>query len=166
MTLVAVSAGESASSKTLRLVAGEVGDRGGRVIDLSTLSADGLMGRAEDPAVADAVAAAAAASVLVVATPTYRATYTGPLKCFFDRFDAGALTGTAVVLVATAGIPDHFLSLDTGGRALIASLGGTTVSKVVFAVSSDFVDGEPSPELRDRLRAAIDEADAVAKAIS
>ena len=166
MTLVAVSAGESASSKTRRLVAGEVEARGGRVIDISSLGAEGLLGRAEDPEVADAVAAAAAASVLVVATPTYRATYTGPLKCFFDRFAPGALAGTAVVLVGTAGIPDHFLSLDTGGRALVASLEGTTVSKVVYALPADFEDGEPSAEVLGRLRAALDEAEAVAAALT
>jgi FMN reductase len=162
LTLVAVSAGESASSKTLKLVAGEVTARGGRVIDLSALSADGLLGRAEDPAVADAVAAAATASVLIVATPIYRATYTGALKAFFDRFQPSALARTAVVLVATAGIPDHFLALDTGARALVASLEGTTVSKVVYAISADFVDGVPKPELADRLRGAIDQAEAVA----
>lgn len=165
MSLVALSAGESATSKTLKLVAGEVVARGGRVIDLSTLSADGLLGRSEDPAVADAVAAAASASVLVVATPIYRATYTGALKAFFDRFQPAALATTAVVLVATAGIPDHFLALDTGGRALVASLEGTTVSKVVYAVSSDFVDGEPKPELLDRLRAAIEQAETVAEVL-
>lgn len=165
MTLVAVSAGESATSKTLTLVAGEVGRRGGRVIDLSTLSADGLLGRAEDPDVADAVAAAASAFVLVVASPIYRATYTGALKAFFDRFQPGALAKTAVVLVATAGIADHFLSLDTGGRALVASLDGTTVSKVVYAISSDFVDGVPNPELVAKLSAAIDQAEAVAASL-
>ncbi|MEN3274194.1 MAG: reductase [Actinomycetota bacterium] len=165
MSLVAVSAGESATSKTLKLVAGEVSSRGGRVIDLSQLDANGLLGRAEDHAVADAVAAAAAASVLVVATPIYRATYTGALKAFFDRFQTGALAKTAVVLVATAGIADHFLSLDTGGRALVASLEGTTVSKVVYAISSDFVDGEPKPELLDALRTAIDQAEAVAASL-
>ena len=165
MTLVAISAGESATSKTLKLVAGEVGARGGRVIDLSQLDANGLLGRAEDPAVADAVVAAAAASVLVVATPIYRATYTGALKAFFDRFQPSALAKTAVVLVATAGIADHFLSLDTGGRALVASLEGTTVSKVVYAISADFVDGEPKPELLDALRAAIDQAEAVAASL-
>ena len=165
MSLVAVSAGESATSKTLKLVAGEVTGRGGRVIDLSQLDANGLLGRSDDPAVADAVAAAAAASVLVVATPIYRATYTGALKAFFDRFQTGALAKTAVVLVATAGIADHFLSLDTGGRALVASLEGTTVSKVVYAISADFVDGEPKPELLDKLRAAIDQAEAVAASL-
>ena len=165
MTLVAISAGESATSKTLKLISGEVTGRGGRVIDLSQLDANGLLGRSEDPAVADAVAAAAAASVLVVATPIYRATYTGALKAFFDRFQPNALAKTAVVLVATAGIADHFLSLDTGGRALVASLEGTTVSKVVYAISADFVDGEPKPELLDRLRAALDQAEAVAASL-
>jgi FMN reductase len=166
MTLVAVSAGESATSKTLRLVAGVVAERGGEVIDLSTLSADGLLGRTQDPQVAGAVERAAGADVLVVATPIYRATYTGALKAFFDRFAAGSLARTAVVLVATAGIPDHFLALDTGGRALIASLDGLVVPKVVYAVSADFVDGEPKPELLDALRAAIDQAEEIAKAIT
>jgi FMN reductase len=157
VTLVAVSAGESATSKTLKLALVVVG-RGGRLIDLSTLSADGLLGRSDDPDVVDAVAAASAADVLVVATPIYRATYTGALKAFFDRFQPGALAGTAVVLAATAGIPDHFLALDTGGRALIASVEGTTVAKVVYALPSDFVDGEPSDELVARMNAAIDQA--------
>ncbi len=165
MTLVAVSAGESASSKTLRLVAGVVAERGGEVIDLSTLSADGLLGRSDDADVTAAVGRASAASVLVVATPIYRATYTGALKAFFDRFPAGSLAGTAVVLVATAGIADHFLALDTGGRALIASLDGLVVPTVVYAVSADFVDGEPLPPIVDRLRAAIDEAEALAGAL-
>ena len=166
MNLVAISAGERATSKTLRLVAGIVAERGGEVIDLSTLSAEGLLGRADDPEVAAAVKRAASANVLVVATPIYRATYTGTLKAFFDRFQADALSRTAVVLVATAGIPDHFLALDTGGRALIASLGGFVVPTVVYAVSTDFVDGEPKPELLVSLRAALDEADAVATAIA
>jgi FMN reductase len=166
LNVVAVSGGESATSKTLKLAAAAV-ERGGEVIDLSTLSADGLLGRAADDAVAAAVTKAASADVLVVATPIYRATYTGAVKAFFDRFAPGALRGTAVVLVATtAGIPDHFLSLDTGGRSLIASLEGTTVSQVVYALPADFLDGEPSPEVLDRLRSAIAEADAVASALA
>jgi FMN reductase len=166
VSVVAVSGGESATSKTLKLVAGVVAERGGTVIDLSQLPADGLLGRAADDDVAGAVAAAAGASVLVVATPIYRATYTGAVKAFFDRFQPGALRGTVVVLVATAGIPEHFLALDTGGRALVASLDGLTAPSVVYALPVDFPDGEPSTEVLDRLRAAIDEAEALARATS
>lgn len=162
MNVVAVSGGESATSKTLKLVAAVVDD----VIDLSRLAADGLLGRVADPEVAAAVEKAAGASVLVVATPVYRATYTGAVKAFFDRFQPSALRRTAVVLVATAGIADHFLSLDTGGRSLVASLEGTTVAPVVYALPADFADGEPSAELVHRLRAAVEQAEKVAAALS
>jgi FMN reductase len=161
VSIVAVSGGESATSKTLRLVASVCDD----VIDLSTLSADGLLGRVEDPAVAAAVARCAAADVLVVATPVYRATYTGAVKAFFDRFSPSALRGRAVVLVATAGVADHFLALDTGGRSLVASLEGTTVAPVVYALPADFPDGSPSASIVARLRAAVEEAERVAKAL-
>jgi FMN reductase len=158
MKLVAISAGESSSSKTTALVAPIVADHRGRLIELSALSADGLLGRRDDPDVADAVAAAAGADVLVVATPIYRATYTGAMKAFFDRFEPDALANTAVVLCATAMVREHFLALDTSGRALIASLGGWTVPTVVYAARDDFTDGMPSHGLVERLRTAVLEA--------
>ena len=161
MKILAVSAGESPSSKTHALVASVVDD----VIDLSGLSADGLLGRTPDEAVDRAVQRSSDADVLVVATPVYRATYTGALKAFFDRFQPGALRGTAVVLVATARVPEHFLSLDTGGRALIASVEGTTTPTVVYATHDDFPDGRPSDAIVERLRAAIDEAEKIAQAL-
>ena len=152
--VVAVSAGDSPASKTRALAAAA----GGTLIDLLDLPADALLGRATSPEVDEAVATAAGASTLVVATPVYRATYTGALKAFFDRFPTDALRGVAVVLCATAGSRDHFLSLDTGGRALVASLGGWTVPTVVYAVSADFVDGAPGPALLALLQQALAEA--------
>ncbi len=155
MNVVAVSAGESAQSKTHALVASTCSD----VIDLSVLSADGLLGRRPDEAVEGAVSRASAADVLVVATPIYRATYTGALKAFFDRFQPGALRGTVVVLVATAMVAEHYLALDTGGRALIASLEGTTAPTVVYATREDFPDGKPSDAIIEKLRVAVADAE-------
>lgn len=166
MKLVVVSAGEGRGSKTRALVSQLVDERGGELIELWRLPAEGLLGRTDDHRVAAAVEAAAEADVLVVATPVYRATYTGALKAFFDRFPPGALAGTAVVLVATALAPEHYLSLDTGGRALIASLEGLTVPPVVYALAADFVDGRPGDEILIRLRAAVDQAEAIARSIS
>jgi FMN reductase len=117
-----------------------------------------LLGRVADPAVEAAVAAATGASRLVLASPVYRATVSGVLKAFLDRFPTGALSGTAVVLAATAAVPQHYLSLDTSGRALVASLDGWTVPTVAYATSADIVDGQVSDELRDRLAKALDEA--------
>jgi FMN reductase len=164
MSLVAVHAGESASSRTRALAAAalELGG-GGELIELSQLPADGLLGRSADPAVEAAVAAAAEASTLVLASPVYRATVSGVMKAFLDRFPAGALTGTAVVLAATAGSRDHYLSLDTSGRALVASLEGWSVPTVVYATSADIVDGKVGDELETRLRQALAEAAAIAR---
>ena len=80
------------------------------------------------------------------------------MKAFLDRFPTGGLAGTAVVLAATAAVPQHYLALDTSGRALVASLDGWTVPTVVYATSADIVDGVVSAEVRDRLTRALDEA--------
>jgi FMN reductase len=161
MGLVVVHAGESASSRTRALAAFELGG-GGELVELSELSADGLLGRASDPQVEAAVTAASQASILVLASPIYRATVSGALKAFLDRFPTGAFAGTAVVLAATAAAPEHYLSLDTGGRALVASLDGWTVPTVVYATPVDIVEGKVGAETHDRLVRALDEAAIVA----
>jgi FMN reductase len=164
-SLVAVSSGDSATSKTraLATAALEIGG-GGLLIDLIDLPADALLGRRQDNAVDAAVAAASSASVLVLATPIYRATFSGALKAFLDRFATDALAHTAVVLAATAGGPTHYLSLDTGGRSVVASLGGWTVPTVVYATSADFDDGRPSEAVTDTLRTALAQARTVSGA--
>jgi FMN reductase len=165
MRLVAVSAGDSPTSKTRALaVAGIELHGSGDLIDLSSLSADGLLGRTSDDAVADAVGLAGGADILLVATPVYRATYTGALKAFFDRFPTDGLSSTVAILAATAAAPQHFLSLDTGMRPLIASLSGWSVPTTVYATSEDFVDGKPGDETVATLRRALDEAVRVAGA--
>ncbi len=167
MALVVVSSGDSATSKTRALAAAALDHwDGGRLIDLIDLPADALLGRRPDAAVEEAVGAAAEATVLVLATPVYRATFNGTLKAFLDRFPTDALRRTAVVLVATAASPAHFLSLDTGGRSVVASLGGWTVPTVVYATGADFVDGLPGDGIAATLGSALDEARSLADAIS
>ncbi|HEY8547253.1 MAG TPA: NAD(P)H-dependent oxidoreductase [Acidimicrobiales bacterium] len=167
MSLVVVHAGESATSRTraLAVAALELGG-GGELVELTQLSADGLLGRTADPEVEAAVAAASNASILVLASPVYRATVAGPLKAFLDRFPTGALAGTAVVLAATAGSRDHYLSLDTSGRALVASLDGWSVPTVVYATSADIVDGKVSAEIQARLEQALTEAASVTASVT
>jgi FMN reductase len=159
VTVVAVHAGESATSRTRALAVAALDlAGGGHLVELSQLGAEGLLGRVDDPDVADAVARSAAATTLVLASPIYRATVSGPMKAFLDRFPPDALRGTAVVLAATAQAREHHLALDTSGRALVASLGGWTVPTVVFAVSDDVVDGVPSASILRRLQRALAEA--------
>jgi FMN reductase len=165
MGLVAVHAGESSTSRTRALAAAALDlGGGGELVELSQLPAEGLLGRSADPAVEAAVAAAASASTLILASPVYRATVSGVLKAFLDRFPTGGLAGVPVVLAATAGSRDHYLSLDTSGRALVASLGGWSVPTVVYATSADIVDGKVGDELEALLRRALAEAASIQRA--
>ena len=165
-SLVAVSSGDSATSKTRALASAALDlGGGGQLIDLVELPADGLLGRRQDARVDQAVALASAAAVLVLATPIYRATYNGTIKAFLDRFGPDALYRTAVVWAGTAAAPAHFLALDTGGRAVVASLKGWTVPTVVYATAADFTEGRPSEPVLETLRTALGEAQTLASVL-
>jgi NAD(P)H-dependent FMN reductase len=163
---VVVSSGDSPTSKTRALANAALAlGGGGQLFDLVELPAEALLGRVRHQVVDDAVAAASSAGVLVLATPVYRATYNGALKAFLDRFPTDALARTAVVLVATAASPAHYLALDTGGRAVVASLGGWTVPTVVYATGADFTADGPGPSVLEHLGVALGEAHSLAAAL-
>ena len=84
------------------------------VVDLATLGA-ALVDWA-DPTVDELVTDVAGADLVVVACPTYKATYTGLLKLFLDRFAAGQLRGVAVPLMLGAG-PGHALAPEWAGAS-------------------------------------------------
>ena len=134
-----------------------------QVIDLSTLDAAALLARREDAAVAEAIAAVGEARIVVAATPTYRALYTGLLKCFFDLMPPGHLAGKLCVPVQTGAVADHALAVEYGLRPLFGSLGGLPLAGV-YATDGEFVDGAPNAELRGRIEGVAAEAGRVAEA--
>jgi len=129
-----------------------------RRVDLAGLSAEALLGRISDDAVNEALAWVGAARLLVVATPVYRATYSGLLKVFFDLLPSGALAGKIVVPIVTGGSAAHQLALDHGVRPLVQSLGGLTVATGVYAAPDQFPGGAPDAALLARLERAALEA--------
>ncbi len=164
--LLALNGSPSTNSKTHALGALGVELAGaGRVIDLSELDAEGLLGRRSAPDVVAALDEIRSARVVLVVTPVYRATYSGLLKVLFDQFEQNALANVVCILAATGGSTHHFLALDTGLRPLVASLAGISVPTAVYATGEDFGgDGRPGESLRSRLEAAIREATALAEA--
>jgi FMN reductase len=129
-----------------------------RAIGLRDLPADALLARTWDRALAEALDAAAAADVLVVATPIYRATYAGLLKVFFDQLKTGALARTVALPIATGGGPAHLLALDHGLRPLLASVGALVVSAGVYGADAQFTDTAIDADLLERTDRAVDEA--------
>lgn len=145
----------------LELAGGEV------VIDLADLDPAALLAIGSDPGVEAACDQVAAADVLIVATPVYRATYTALTKTIFDLLPQDALAGTVVVPIATGYIADHRLAIDHGIRPLIASLGGWTTPTGVYATKADIADdGTLSGPLRASVEAAVTEAVTLARALA
>ncbi|GAB3212710.1 NADPH-dependent FMN reductase [Marinactinospora thermotolerans] len=94
------------------------------VVDLAGL-APLLLAPRPPAVVADAVDRVLAADVLLVASPTYKATYTGLLKVFLDRIDTGALRGTVALPLLLTGSPAHTLAVEVHLRPLLVELGAT-----------------------------------------
>ena len=65
------------------------------------------------PSVIRAAAEVAAADIVVVATPVYKAAYSGVLKVFLDLLPQTALKGKTVLPLATGGSPHHMLAWTT-----------------------------------------------------
>jgi FMN reductase len=160
MSLVAINGSPSSTSKTHALAAAAVElAGGGDVINIGDLDADALLLRGKDASVTDAIAAVTAARPLVLVTPVYRATYSGLLKLLLDQLSPEAFAGTPVILAATGGSRDHFLSLDSGLRAVVASLHGWSTPTIIYATGGDFAeDGSPLPSVLEPLGQALEEA--------
>ena len=91
-------------------------------------------------AVENDLAAIAAVDVLVVASPTYKATYTGLLKAFFDRYGTNGLAGVVAVPVMVGGVPQHALATEVHLRPLLVELGAVVPSRGLYVLDSELDD--------------------------
>ncbi|MCW2723574.1 MAG: NADPH-dependent reductase [Frankiales bacterium] len=126
--------------------------------------ADNLVTGFPNGTLRQAVDAVAAAHGIIAVTPVFSGSYSGLFKTFFDVLDRDALTGTPVLLAATAGTARHSLVLEHAMRPLFAYLRALTVPTAVFAAPEDWGGGDgTSPALSERVqRAARELADLVA----
>jgi FMN reductase len=90
-----------------------------------------------DPAVSAAVEQAAASDLVVVASPTFKATYTGLLKLFLDQFAGGTgLEGVVAVPLMLGGSPAHQLAAEVHLRPVLAELGAIIPAPALYLVDS------------------------------
>jgi FMN reductase len=122
------------------------------VVDLATLGPAVLDW--QDADVASLVEQIGSADLVVVSSPTYKATYTGLLKVFLDRFAGGTgLRGVVVPLMLGAG-PRHSLAPELSLRPLLAELGGTTV-RGLYVLEDQCHDPAAYAEWLDAVRAPV-----------
>jgi len=107
------------------------------VVDLAQLGARLLDWK--DELVAEAVAEVGSADLVVFASPTYKAAYTGLLKLFLDRFATDGLQGVAVPLMLGAG-PGHALAPELTLRPVLTEIGGIVATKGLYVVDKAYDD--------------------------
>lgn len=114
----------------------------------------------QDAAIAAAVQAVERADLVIVATPIYKAAYSGLLKVFLDLLPPDALREKLVLPLATGGSPAHVLALDYALKPVLSALGARHVLDGVFATDAQLRRHEaggfvPEPDLIARLDRAL-----------
>ncbi len=143
MSIVALAGSPSANSRStalLRHVLDRFAENAPRTeIVLRDLPPAALV-RADfdDPAVRRARDQVAAARLVVIATPIYKASYSGLLKTFLDLLPQEALRGKTVLALATGGSTAHLLALDYALKPVLAALGARHILDAVYAVDAQF----------------------------
>ncbi|MEU7426054.1 NADPH-dependent FMN reductase [Streptomyces sp. NPDC040750] len=181
-TVLSVSGSPSASSRTGRLLR-HLDERliaqGHRVVplDVRTVPAEALLGADfRHPAIVEATELFARADGVVVATPVYKASYSGVLKALLDLLPQYALTGKTVLPLATGGSTAHVLAIDYALRPVLNSMGAGHIVQGWFTLDKDITvreDGsltvapgtaEALEQVVDQFSAALDRTPALAVA--
>jgi FMN reductase len=110
--------------------------------------------------VREAVDAVVRSALVVVASPTYKASYTGLLKSFLDWFSTTDLSGAAAVPVMVGAAPQHALAVEVHLRPVLVELGASLPTRGLYVLESQLEDLEDVidpwlDEAGPRLRAAL-----------
>jgi FMN reductase len=82
----------------------------------------------------------AASDVAVFASPTYKASYTGLLKAFLDRYGSNGLAGVVAVPVMTGGWPGHLLAVEVHLRPVLVELGAIVPARGLYVTEPELAD--------------------------
>jgi FMN reductase len=135
-----------AAASVAELLASELGTpyRIDELIDLVTFAPaifqGDSAGQEERAALESAIDLVSSASVIVVATPVYKGSYTGLLKSFLDVLRPQALAGAVVVPVTVSAAPSHKLLADQHLRPVLAELGASVPVPGVILEERDLED--------------------------
>jgi FMN reductase len=82
----------------------------------------------------------AASDLLIAASPTYKASYTGMLKAFFDRYGNNGLAGVTAVPVMTGAWAGHLLAAEVHLRPLLVELGASVPTRALYVTEPQLAD--------------------------
>ncbi len=148
MSMAVVVGNPKADSRTLTVAEGVADALSTRlelaadrlVVDLAEVASD--LFDQQSQRVNDLLSEVASSRIIVVASPTFKATYTGLLKSFFDRYGSNALRSAVAVGVMTGAAPIHTLAVEVHLRPLLVELGASTPTRGLYVTEQQFDDLE------------------------
>ena len=143
--VVVISGHPSPASRTLRL-ATELGERisrsrgGGAFATVDVAELGPRLLTPDDGATGAALMEVQDAALLIVATPTYRGTFSGALKVLLDQLPANALAGVLAVPVVTAEVQSQAETAEAFLARLLRELGADVVDFGLTATGAELAD--------------------------
>lgn len=154
--VLAISGSVSSSSKTVTLVETVLRDLRSKGIETRHAIARELdpaallNGNLDHASLRTFMAAVRDAHGLIVATPIYKASFTGLLKAALDVLPQFAFAGKVVMPIGTGGSLAHVLALDYGLRPVIQSMGARHIVQSHFVTEGEFRTDEQAIILADQ----------------
>lgn len=147
--IILISGGVSKNSRTARVIhhiASFIEERGGssQTFEVTDFRAeDVLFANFESSAIQEFATKVQNSSAVIIATPVYKATYTGALKALLDLLPQNSLKAKVVIPIAIGGTLNHVLSIEYGLKPLIGVLGGEHVLAGTF-ILDEYVSADGS----------------------
>lgn len=122
---------------------------------------DLVLAKFDSPAIQQAKTLVEQANGVIIATPIYKASYSGVLKAFLDLLSPSALSGKVVLPIATGGTLAHLLAIEYALKPVIAALGARYVLGGVYLLDTQIQVNDGSVQLEteidQRLKASLHE---------
>lgn len=106
----------------------------------------------DDETVTATVERVSQADVLIVASPTFKATYTGLLKLFLDQVPTDGLSGTVAYPVMLGAGPAHALAAELHLKPVLVELGASCPAPALYLIDKSFAEDGVLDAWADRAR--------------
>ncbi len=163
MTSVLIISGSPSSTSRTERLARSIADRirtrdvSAELLDVRNLPAEALLhAKFDDPEIAAASALVAKADGIVVATPVYKAAYSGLLKTFLDLLPQFGLRDKVVLPLATGGSVAHVLAIDYALRPVLSSLDPLHIVNGLFVLDKQITVLEQGIQLEPDVEAKLE----------
>lgn len=131
---------ESRTTTILNYLSQKVKQDGLAVREISVLEIDPAVlihGKYEDSSVVEIIDSLKKAKGIIIASPVYKASYTGALKALFDLLPQDILKDKPIYPLMIGGIQAHLLAIDYALKPLLAALQAQIILRGVYLTDSD-----------------------------